>query len=102
DVRGLASGAPPLRGGRRCFHPALTVAKRGGRLREREAQLQGPVPVGASAPASASATTAFGTPRPPGGPLSLAANAGVATRPWRSTTAPPESPLITDPRNGVI
>src|SRR5689334_11686866 len=63
----------------------------------------GPVPVGRSGPLRAWLTTSLGTPSPPGGPLSLAeAKTVVSTSPDPSTTGPPELPLRTCPRNGVI
>ena len=64
----------------------------------------GRCPVGSSLPASALATTAFGTPSPFArrpSPVE-AANTVVTTSPSRSTTGPPELPLRTSARNGVI
>ena len=63
----------------------------------------GPVSVGARLPPSASATTSFGTPRPLLRPLPVAAaNTVVRTSPSVPTTGPPELPLRTAARTGVI
>ena len=47
-------------------------------------------------------TTAFGTPKPPRGPLVVAANTVATTAPWRSTIGPPELPERTAPRSDAI
>src|SRR3954470_5071955 len=89
---------------RPCLHPRMRVQKDpGGHFRTHRSAAQGPVVLERSGPERARPTMSLGPPRPPGGPLSWAdAKTVVRTWPDPSTTGPPEFPLLTSPRNGVI